>query len=435
MPVRTRLLQLSHELLLDVVVKRFGSALEVAGWTTPEDSQSMADSVAGIIKGSEQTQASYDGLKEDLLHWQETANNRSEQLQAMTRAKMELEQQFQAIADKQGNADFEARAAAPGLEERLKSVRESLSTLNGKVVALAGAANAYLAAAPIPRSSDPLEQRYLNEVRGALIEKAGRFHLPLAIPPGERSLVVSKRGSQTLYRLVGADGAGMGHIVAYATSAERQGASIEVYPLVDLVKVDAPSAESTIPSRDVCPRSNCENGIVFPGGERCETCDGAGLVAVPLLKVPTTAAEAAANLLATLPQTPPESDDPFDDSAIGAGGPGHSRVDAPWTQAQVDCLNAYQRSGVGHPFTGERGPGGEETILIATQAGWVEVTDGPVVQTWAHRFMAEWSTLDALRADLVTVCHCIGERKPSEVDGRICVQCGKPFRAPNLEAR
>lgn len=65
-----------------------------------------------------------------------------------------------------------------------------------------------------------------------------------------------------------------------------------------------------------------------------------------------------------------------------------NRVDAPWTPAQVYSLNEYQADGYGHPFTGDRGPNNEETVLIATPDGWVAKAGGPVVQTWAHDFMA-----------------------------------------------
>ena len=66
-------------------------------------------------------------------------------------------------------------------------------------------------------------------------------------------------------------------------------------------------------------------------------------------------------------------------------------LNAPWSDDQVASLNAYQHSDVMHPFTGERGSDGEETVLIATSAGWVTRVGGPVVQTWAHQFMADWS--------------------------------------------
>jgi hypothetical protein len=68
---------------------------------------------------------------------------------------------------------------------------------------------------------------------------------------------------------------------------------------------------------------------------------------------------------------------------------GHSY--APWSDDQVASLNAYQEAGVMHPFTGERKPDGSETILIATQAGWVEELGGSVVQKWAHAWMANWA--------------------------------------------
>lgn len=64
-------------------------------------------------------------------------------------------------------------------------------------------------------------------------------------------------------------------------------------------------------------------------------------------------------------------------------------------------LNAYQAAGLMHPFTGEVPPeGGERPILIATPEGWIETAGGPVVQTWAWRWMTDgtwdWrSVLDA----------------------------------------
>lgn len=59
---------------------------------------------------------------------------------------------------------------------------------------------------------------------------------------------------------------------------------------------------------------------------------------------------------------------------------------APWTEDQVESLNAYQQAGVMHPFTSAAGE-----VLVATREGWVEVAGGPVVQTWAHEWMADWS--------------------------------------------
>lgn len=64
----------------------------------------------------------------------------------------------------------------------------------------------------------------------------------------------------------------------------------------------------------------------------------------------------------------------------------------PWTPAQVENLNAYQRAGYFHPFTcGRRdehrdNPG----VLVATADGWHCPADGcPYVQGWAHGFMAD----------------------------------------------
>jgi hypothetical protein len=98
-----------------------------------------------------------------------------------------------------------------------------------------------------------------------------------------------------------------------------------------------------------------------------------------------------------------------------------SRIDAPWTADQVARLSAYQRSGVGHPFTGERGPSGEETVLIATEAGWVERDGGPVVQTWCWDWMA--------RDGYGLPCDACGRVRPycdaeGEVHTKSCSMCG-----------
>jgi hypothetical protein len=68
-----------------------------------------------------------------------------------------------------------------------------------------------------------------------------------------------------------------------------------------------------------------------------------------------------------------------------------SKIVAPWTDDQVASLNGWQTCGYVHPFTGEPGPDGQRPDLIATPDGWVEFDGGPVVQTWAHGFMADWS--------------------------------------------
>ena len=66
-----------------------------------------------------------------------------------------------------------------------------------------------------------------------------------------------------------------------------------------------------------------------------------------------------------------------------------SRLAAPWTDDQVASLNAYQNAGYVHPFT--HGDGADQVDLIATPSGWIAKEGGPVVQDWAHSFMADWS--------------------------------------------
>lgn len=68
-------------------------------------------------------------------------------------------------------------------------------------------------------------------------------------------------------------------------------------------------------------------------------------------------------------------------------------VQTPWTQGQVDSLNAFQRSGVMHPFTcGDdacrAATDGEE--LLATPSGWV-CRRCTYRQFWAHAWMTDWS--------------------------------------------
>lgn len=60
---------------------------------------------------------------------------------------------------------------------------------------------------------------------------------------------------------------------------------------------------------------------------------------------------------------------------------------APWTADEINSLNAYQGCGYQHPFTSAG------MILVATRDGWVLPLDtkGAIVQTWAHKFMTDWS--------------------------------------------
>jgi len=65
------------------------------------------------------------------------------------------------------------------------------------------------------------------------------------------------------------------------------------------------------------------------------------------------------------------------------------RSEAPWTEDQVASLNGWQACGLVHPFT--YGDGEDQVDLVATKDGWVAAPSGPVVQSWAHAFMADWS--------------------------------------------
>lgn len=62
-------------------------------------------------------------------------------------------------------------------------------------------------------------------------------------------------------------------------------------------------------------------------------------------------------------------------------------LEAPWSEEVVEALNAFQDSGVMHPYTcPECGH-----MLVATHNGWICLHD-EYLQTWAHPFTAdqEW---------------------------------------------
>lgn len=71
------------------------------------------------------------------------------------------------------------------------------------------------------------------------------------------------------------------------------------------------------------------------------------------------------------------------------------RSEAPWTPEEVESLNHFQECGFFHEFTGHREDDGSQVTLIATPNGWVEKEGGPIVQTWAHKFMTDgsWRTM------------------------------------------
>ena len=62
------------------------------------------------------------------------------------------------------------------------------------------------------------------------------------------------------------------------------------------------------------------------------------------------------------------------------------KIKAPWTQEQVDALNAWQALGNVHPFT--CGGKGCREDLVAHEAGW-HCPRCSNRQDWAHDFMSE----------------------------------------------
>ncbi len=66
-----------------------------------------------------------------------------------------------------------------------------------------------------------------------------------------------------------------------------------------------------------------------------------------------------------------------------------SHVYAPFTEDQVASINAYQKSGVFHPFT--CGCGDCRAVLRANTHGMVCDACHGWTQKWVHKFMADWS--------------------------------------------
>lgn len=80
-------------------------------------------------------------------------------------------------------------------------------------------------------------------------------------------------------------------------------------------------------------------------------------------------------------------------------------IEAPWTENQVATLNAFQRSGVAHPFTCERDHTLHQT-LIAESDGWhCPDPDCSFTQDWAMSIMADPETLERLIRTRVVLYH------------------------------
>lgn len=64
-------------------------------------------------------------------------------------------------------------------------------------------------------------------------------------------------------------------------------------------------------------------------------------------------------------------------------------IKAPWTQEQVDALNAWQKLGYVHEFTCPMDHP-DDRVLTATPAGWI-CPSCSYTQNWAHDHMADKS--------------------------------------------
>ena len=63
------------------------------------------------------------------------------------------------------------------------------------------------------------------------------------------------------------------------------------------------------------------------------------------------------------------------------------RIDAPWTDEQVRCLNRFQQYAFVHPFTCVNAHEGDR-VLVATREGW-RCPSCSYTQTWAHEVMLQ----------------------------------------------
>lgn len=80
--------------------------------------------------------------------------------------------------------------------------------------------------------------------------------------------------------------------------------------------------------------------------------------------------------------------------------PGHTElINAPFSEDQVEALNAWQEARLVTPYLCPKyhvGP--DDRVLIATRKGWVcSDTACDYTQNWAHGFMAERSVLTVMK--------------------------------------
>lgn len=113
------------------------------------------------------------------------------------------------------------------------------------------------------------------------------------------------------------------------------------------------------------------------------------------------------------------------------------KIKAPFTSEQVKRLNAFQKSGLFHPFTcgnpertDENHP--DRGILVATRGGWV-CPNCYYTQDWAHAFMVEAGAEATTKPDYLnkTLRECsreelmealrVTEEKNKEIDAKSCI--------------
>lgn len=88
------------------------------------------------------------------------------------------------------------------------------------------------------------------------------------------------------------------------------------------------------------------------------------------------------------------------------------RVAPPWSPDQVASLNAFQTSGLLHPFTCPRWHP-DAVALVATEYGWTcPVKPCQYAQNWAHGYMADWTWKTVHGDVLAALAEWENERPP-----------------------